>query len=352
MAHLYRFCFLLLFFSLSEMGIAQKITGKWEGKMGDERLQMNITQKGAQICGYTYDYVLVNPGSYCKAKFSGYLDRETNTWYLRGTKFFENSGGHVLMRLAVWREKTDPPNKLRVTVSTGSFMDDIFGSREEVILTRVSLTPNNFPDGEIPCFNEVKRPRPVPTKPNTPKPPKPAPKKPIIKKSLPTKPAPKPLPPKPQPKPKPPVIKKDSIEKPKPKPITPEINEPNLVKKMTDRRQSEQSRIAISTNHLNIKVYDNGEIDNDTVSIFYNKKLLISHKRLSTIPIELNIELDPNTSIHEITLYADNLGSIPPNTALVVVTAGKRHYELRSKSSLDENAVLVFEYKPSGNDEK
>ena len=72
-------------------------------------------------------------------------------------------------------------------------------------------------------------------------------------------------------------------------------------------------------------MYDNGEIDNDTVSIFYNKKLLISHKRLSDKPIELNIELDENTTIHEITLYADNLGSIPPNTALVVVTAGNRH---------------------------
>lgn len=349
MANLYRFCFLFLLCSFALQSKAQKITGRWEGTMGTERLQMNITQKGRQICGYTFDYVLTNPSSYCKAKFEGYLDRETNTWYLRGVKFFEKSGDHVLMRLAVWREQTDPPNKLRVTVSTGSFMDGIFGNREEVILTRVSTKPNNFPKGEIPCFNEIKRPRPATPKPATPKP---ETKKPVVKKPAPQKPAPsKPTVKKPQTKPVvPPVVIKDSVKKPLPKPITPEIKEPSLVKKMTDRKQSEQSRIAISTNHLNIKVYDNGEIDNDTVSIFYNKKLLISHKRLSTKPIELNIELDPNTSIHEITLFADNLGSIPPNTALVVVTAGNRHYELRSKASLDENAVLVFEYKPGGKD--
>ena len=45
-------------------------------------------------------------------------------------------------------------------------------------------------------------------------------------------------------------------------------------------------------------------------------------------------------------MYAENLGSIPPNTALIVVTAGDKRYELRSKASLEENAVLVIEYKP------
>ena len=350
MANLYRSCFLLLLFSFSFNAYAQKITGRWEGRMGTERLQMNITQKGTKICGYTYDYVTAEPSSFCKAKFEGYLDPETNTWYLRGVSFFENSGGHVLMRLAVWREKTDPPNKLRVTVSTGSFMDQIFSDREEVILTTVSSKPNNFPDGEIPCFTVVNKPKQIAPKPPRPTAPKPAPQKPVVKKPEAPKPAPKPMVKKPEPRPLPPIVKKDSVKKPLPKPITPEIKEPSLVKKMTERKQSEQSRIAISTNKLNIKVYDNGEIDNDTVSIFYNKKLLISHKRLSDKPIELNIELDENTTIHEITLYADNLGSIPPNTALVVVTAGNRHYELRSKASLDENAVLIFEYKPGGKD--
>lgn len=73
----------------------------------------------------------------------------------------------------------------------------------------------------------------------------------------------------------------------------------------------------------------------------------MSHQRLSDKPINIDIDFDKDTNIHEITLYAENLGSIPPNTALIVVTAGKQRFELRSKASLSENAVLVFERKPN-----
>jgi hypothetical protein len=86
-------------------------------------------------------------------------------------------------------------------------------------------------------------------------------------------------------------------------------------------------------------------VDGDTVSIFYNGRLLVNKQRLSEKPIVLNIELDEKAALHEITLFAENLGSIPPNTALVVVTAGDKRYELHASSSLEENAVLIFEYK-------
>jgi hypothetical protein len=87
-------------------------------------------------------------------------------------------------------------------------------------------------------------------------------------------------------------------------------------------------------------------MDGDTVSILYNGKMLLTHQLLSEKGIELNIELDEKQTSHEITLFAENLGSIPPNTALIVITAGTRRYELFASASLEENAVLVFEYKP------
>ncbi|MFZ1527238.1 MAG: hypothetical protein WAT19_00680 [Ferruginibacter sp.] len=321
---------------------AQNITGTWEGRMGTEKLQINIEQKGSKICGYTHDYVVTNSESFCKAKFEGYLDGETNTWYLRGVQFFENSGDHVLMRLALWRNRGDGRDELRVAVSTGSLLSGgMFGDRDEVILRRVSATPNNLPAYLPPCFPKKEKKPVVSPKPETPKPvtPKPVNPKPVTPKPV----TPKPVTPKPDPALS---VKKDTIKKPAP--VQPKPEATPIVKKMIQRRQSEQSRIAISSNHLNIKVYDNGEIDNDTVSIFYNKRLLISHKRLSDKPIEFDIDLDPGVSTHEITLFAENLGGIPPNTALVVVKAGNKRYELRSKASLQENAVLVFEYKPGG----
>lgn len=181
---------------------------------------------------------------------------------------------------------------------------------------------------------------------------KPAPKPPSkrITPNAPVKPkTTKPLPPAPQ---KPDSIEEKKLtpsqptppEKKETTPITPSV----ITQKMGERIQTEQSRVVIHSNHLNLKLFDNGTVDGDTVSVFYNGKLLVSHKGLSEKPINLDIDLDSTVSIHKITLYAENLGSIPPNTAMIIVTAGNKRFELRSKASLEENAVLVFEYQPEG----
>ena len=95
-----------------------------------------------------------------------------------------------------------------------------------------------------------------------------------------------------------------------------------------------------------MELYDNGTVDGDSISIFYNNKLLVSNRGLSEKAITVNFMLDEKAPQHEIILFANNLGSIPPNTATVVVKAGEKRYELRSSASLTENAVLVLEYKP------
>jgi hypothetical protein len=50
--------------------------------------------------------------------------------------------------------------------------------------------------------------------------------------------------------------------------------------------------------------------------------------------------------VNELVLFAENLGSISPNTAVVIVTAGNKRFELYSKADLQQNAVLKFIYKP------
>ena len=70
------------------------------------------------------------------------------------------------------------------------------------------------------------------------------------------------------------------------------------------------------------------------------------HQLLTEKAIEFNIELDENLKQHEIILFAENLGSIPPNTALLIITAGDKRYELFASANLQENAVLILNYKP------
>jgi len=41
-------------------------------------------------------------------------------------------------------------------------------------------------------------------------------------------------------------------------------------------------------------------------------------------------------------MYAENLGSIPPNTALMVIYDGNKRYELNVSSSKTSNGVVSF----------
>lgn len=101
----YRLFFIFIFIISGNHLYAQNITGKWEGYMLDELIQINIEQRKDELCGFTYDYLLRNRRSFCSAKFEGYYDSQEETWFLSGSQFIQNSGGHSLMRIKLWRER-------------------------------------------------------------------------------------------------------------------------------------------------------------------------------------------------------------------------------------------------------
>lgn len=101
----------------------------------------------------------------------------------------------------------------------------------------------------------------------------------------------------------------------------------------------------IDTSNLKIDIYDNAEIDDDTVSVFMNNTLLLYKKRLTDRALTLNVQAFPGQE-YELMMYAENLGRIPPNTALMVITSGTKRYELRVVSSDVKSAVIKFIYNP------
>lgn len=343
-------------FSASAQG---KITGTWHGIMDDEYLQVNVTQKGNKLCGYTYDYLLNDKGSYCKARFEGYYDPENKIWVIRGTDFIENSGSHVLMRMKFWKEAGSDVMRGSVIVG-GGFLglgDDAnnsLGGDIYVTLRKVSSKPLSLPASVPPCFPELKKvtsktPAPV-TRP-APKPPvKTEPKPPVAKPApAPAKPAPGRVKPAPAPvKPAPAPVKPEPAPtpvKPAPTPVTPPpviTKTDDLEAEMNRRKDNEQARVAVNDKNVNIKIYDNGKIDGDSVSVFFNGKLLGKNLRLSDKPLEFNLKLTKGK--HNVTVFAENLGEVAPNSALVVVTAGGKKYELSTNANLNENAVIYFEY--------
>jgi len=104
-------------------------------------------------------------------------------------------------------------------------------------------------------------------------------------------------------------------------------------------------KIETEAGEIKIELYDNGEIDGDTVSIYHNNTLVKSHMRLSQKPISITIAIDPSQPHHEIVMVAENLGSIPPNTSVMIITTASKRYEVFISSSEQKNAKVVFDLK-------
>ncbi|MFT4023379.1 MAG: hypothetical protein QM664_06315 [Flavihumibacter sp.] len=102
--------------------------------------------------------------------------------------------------------------------------------------------------------------------------------------------------------------------------------------------------IRVNTRQVTVSLYDNGTIDKDTVSVYLNKKLVVSNRMLSLTPIVINIELGDDNETQELVMVAENLGEIPPNTSLMVVKAGNQQFEVRITSTEQKNAVVLFKY--------
>lgn len=334
-------CFILNYLS------AQRLTGTWEGSLDSrEFLQVNIVEVGDKLCGYTWDYTYRNKRDYCKAYFSGGYKKENHSWLIDGYSFMENSGGHVLMQLIF---RLDFENGQTVLNGYCRVKESFFaggGTAYEISLKKVSNRPAMMTQEMRDCVKENEPPQ----KPIIPKKEIPIIKKTELPKKKDTIKKPE-LPKKKNTLKKPQVIpkRKDTITKKiLVAPIVKVIPKQNTLPTQTNGRVNKEiSRIIVNDRKIKLDVYDNGTVDGDTVSIFYNGKMIMNHQRLSGKAIEIDVILDEKTSLHSIVLFAENLGSIPPNTALIVFTtpAGKR-YELFSSATLQQNAELIFEYKP------
>lgn len=311
--------------------LSQNLTGSWEGESGSEFFQVNIVQeKQGEICGYTYDHSLYDKRSYCRAYFKGHYNQKQERWDITGLAFIENSGSHVLMRISLWKDIEDGDMVLSGVIAAKSTFDFFLslGSRENVVLRRVSRTPAKLPGNLPTCFQQPPTPK-EPGKPKEPPVTRSEPKKPLSVDTVVTK---------------TPVIKKP-VDTPIVK-IEPKKENIPLPKKVKERKNNTFGHLTVNVKDITLSLYDNAVVDGDTISVFYNGRLLVNKQGLSEKPIVVNLHLDENASLHEITLFAHNLGGIPPNTALIVVKAGDKRYELHASSSLEQNAVLVFEYIP------
>lgn len=109
------------------------------------------------------------------------------------------------------------------------------------------------------------------------------------------------------------------------------------------RKTEVAQTIVVDSADVHVSFYDNGIIDGDSITVFLDNQVLVSKKGLSLVPIKVNFTLQPSRE-YQMIVYAENLGTMPPNTALVVVTSGTRRYEVLLSSNEEKNSSLRFIY--------
>lgn len=117
-----------------------------------------------------------------------------------------------------------------------------------------------------------------------------------------------------------------------------------LPEKITNRETDVQSLIEINSlekDSIRVDVYDNGDIDGDSVSVYQEGTLLINKKLITARPLTFYVSLNKRVNpISHLRLVAESLGSIPPCTALMIVTTKSKRYEVRLSSNFNKNASV------------
>lgn len=121
----------------------------------------------------------------------------------------------------------------------------------------------------------------------------------------------------------------------------------SLPKVLIERENKLERVFTTSEEDLEIAFYDNGEIDNDTISVYHNNKIVINNGRLTLKPITVHIKSTKTETRHELIVVAENLGEIPPNTTLLVISPNTRERkEITLTSTEKRNAKVIINYVP------
>ena len=349
---------------------AQDVTGIWKGYFITEsgeyyKLEFQVLQNGKSAAtGVSYSYLDVR--FYGKATMTGNFISNSSAFRIREVKTVEVKsslgGGTCIMNYNLTYSKSGKEEYLEGTYlgkyenkynsTTAGRWGDCGGGK--VFLRKVNKTDfyvEPFLKNKIKAREVIINQPPPPKKDTVVKTPvpvtKPVTKPPVTINKGNDNPA-KPTEIKPVTKPAiPPVTKTDTarkiitepVAKPKPKVVVPA---PAVIK---NRSNELVKTFTVSANEVTVKLYDNGEIDGDTISVYLDNKLVLASKRLGTAPLTVKIPMNDDDSEHELTMVAENLGTIPPNTSLMVVEAGEQRFDIRITSTEQKNAVVRFKYK-------
>ncbi|MBC7587260.1 MAG: hypothetical protein H7178_02785 [Chitinophagaceae bacterium] len=137
-----------------------------------------------------------------------------------------------------------------------------------------------------------------------------------------------------------PTPKQDTVAKVivPPKPFTPE--EKDKLEQLNKRGKVYFKEIEVTGSVLKLEFYDNGSIDNDSIAVFFNNRMVISKAKLDYKAVTVTINMDDDLPFNELAMFAESVGTIPPNTAVLVIYDGSKRYDVLMSSDLNNTATI------------
>ena len=285
------------------------------------------------------------------------LFKSLDTLNLASTLSFLNTPEKEAVVAVVAPVVVPDPAPVLIVPSVDKASPASMGVAKKIQNATAKISPPAIPK-QLPKDSALMAPKPVPAvavaasptpEKKTPPPPKQEPvKKPVVValQPPPVKKTPPPPQPKPEPQKKPVVVVVQPLPKPAPPPV--KIVVPSVVHGATEIEKrvtrSDQS-FYFESDSLLLTLYDNGEVDGDTVTILMNGNVIFSKTGLNTTANSKTIYITPGMDSVKLVMYAENLGSIAPNTGLMIVNDGKKRYEVRFTADLQTNAAIVLRRK-------
>lgn len=334
--------FFFLFFTTSSY--TQMITGVWNGKINKKKVELKIIQKGDSLLGTSYYYE--SESNYRRYSIKGYFDPASNEAVWWDDELIEEKTGKLSL---------NSPGKIPYLSSadfncpgSGKMMldgDAALKNKTQSVQGTVHLEKTNetfFPDewdfiienytsgasdpyyidsiasiASIPFIPEEKvvpeRKTTVPennreTVMTEPKP---------IQKTEPVKP-----------------IEQRKTEQ---KQVT---VKKTIEEEFTIREKVIAVEIPVTGDSIELRFYDNAQIDGDSISLFLNNKLIFQHIRLTAVAYTIKLPVNELKETNELVMVAENLGEIPPNTSYMLAIVDNKRYEAMLKSTEESSAVI------------
>ena len=312
------------------------ITGVWHGKINKQKVEIKIVQKGDSLTGTSYYYQ--SAGNYRRYSIKGYFDGINNeaVWWddalleektgrigigspgkdeLLSHADFNCPGGGIMKldgQAALKENEEKPKGEVHLDKTDNpAFYDEwdfviqnyTVGANDPFIIDSVDMIARQ----ETPVIPETPVavvPAPVPASPSTPKP-------------------------------------VAVTEEKKPMPVTP-LKPMTIEQKFAQRQKIATMEIPIVGDSIELNFYDNAEIDGDSITLFLNNRLIFQHIFLTDKPFLVKLPVSELQDVNELVMVAENLGSIPPNTSLMIAYVAGQRYEARLVSTEGSSAMIRF----------